>query len=63
MDDHKKRYQKKAKSKRPNISGVKAYNKAQRAEQKELRKTFPAAWENFMREEMRAALEAAIAVL
>lgn len=53
----------KAKAKRPDINGVKAYNKAKRAEQNHLLNTFPAAWKNFMRDDVRHKLEAAVAAL
>ncbi len=53
----------KPKAKRPDISGVKAYNKAQRAAQNHLLNTFPAAWKNFMRDDVQRKLKAAVAAL
>jgi CHAD domain-containing protein len=48
---------------RPDISGVQRYALATDAEQKRLLDTFPAAWANFNRNEVRRALALAIAVL
>ncbi len=48
---------------RPDISGVQRYALATEAEQKRLLDTFPAAWANFNRNDVRRALALAVAVL
>ncbi|GIV81633.1 MAG: hypothetical protein KatS3mg051_0987 [Anaerolineae bacterium] len=48
---------------RENIGGVLAYADAKAAEQKQLLETFPQAWANFNREEVRRSLALAIAAL
>ncbi len=48
---------------RENISGVLAYADAKAAEQRHLLETFPQAWANFNREEVRRSLALAVAAL
>jgi|AMZC01.1.fsa_nt_AMZC01007220.1_2 CHAD domain-containing protein len=48
---------------RENIAGVLAYADAKAAEQKHLLETFPQAWANFNREEVRRSLALAVAAL
>jgi CHAD domain-containing protein len=48
---------------RPDISGVAMYARAREAEQERLVATFPAAWANFNRDDVRRALALAVAAL
>jgi CHAD domain-containing protein len=48
---------------RPDISGVGKYARAREAEQERLVATFPAAWANFNRDDVRRALALAVAAL
>jgi CHAD domain-containing protein len=48
---------------RPDISGVAKYARARETEQQRLLATFPAAWANFNRDDVRRALALAVAAL
>ncbi|MBI5960839.1 MAG: CHAD domain-containing protein [Chloroflexi bacterium] len=63
IDEIKRHYRGKHRHKRPNLEGVRAYIDYQQAEQTRLLESFPAAWNNFNRPDVRQKFALAVAVL